>query len=73
VHPISIGPTDLTKGTLAPALTSTIPTVTDNLFTNGVIDVNAIGISFQPTTTEDDVNGEITWGKYVAILPTSSG
>lgn len=72
MHPISIGPAGLTKGTLLPDESSTIPTVTDNLFNNGQIIVDTIGISFQPIV-EEDGNGVITWGKYVAIPPTSSG
>ncbi|KAF9473456.1 aspartic protease [Pholiota conissans] len=59
---IGIGPTALTLGTLSPATNSLIPTVTDNLFANGIIDSNLIGISFEPTTTEEIVNGEISWG-----------
>jgi cathepsin E len=61
---LGIGPVDLTSGTLSPATTSTIPTVTDNLFSQGVISANSIGISFEPTTSAEIVNGEITWGEY---------
>jgi len=59
---LGIGPVDLTVDTLSPATSSSIPTVTDNLFKNGVISSNEIGISFVPTTSNDAVNGEITWG-----------
>ncbi|KAH9486239.1 Polyporopepsin [Psilocybe cubensis] len=59
---LGIGPVDLTLDTLSPATNSLIPTVTDNLFANGVISANEIGISFNPTTVEDNENGEITWG-----------
>ncbi|KAF9486586.1 aspartic protease [Pholiota conissans] len=59
---LGIGPVDLTVDTLSPATSSSIPTVTDNLFSNGVISAHSIGISFEPTTVEDTVNGEITWG-----------
>ncbi|KAF9055852.1 aspartic protease [Panaeolus papilionaceus] len=59
---LGIGPVDLTVDTLSPATSSSIPTVTDNLFKNGVIPSNEIGISFVPTTSNDAVNGEITWG-----------
>jgi len=59
---LGIGPLDLTSDTLSPATTSTIPTITDNLFSQGVISAHSIGISFEPTTTPDIVNGEITWG-----------
>lgn len=59
---IGIGPTDLTCGTLVPAVTSCIPTVTDNAFTQGLIDAQEVGISFEPTTSLSDTNGEITFG-----------
>ncbi|KAJ7182850.1 aspartic peptidase domain-containing protein, partial [Mycena crocata] len=39
-----------------------IPTVTDNLFTQGTITSDLIGISFEPTTQVEVVNGEMTWG-----------
>ncbi|KAJ3573547.1 hypothetical protein NP233_g2369 [Leucocoprinus birnbaumii] len=59
---LGIGPVDLTLGTLSPATNSLIPTVTDNLFANGQINANEIGISFEPTNTVEIVNGELTWG-----------
>lgn len=59
---IGIGPVDLTEDTLSPATSSTIPTVTDNLFSQGTISAHEIGVSFEPTTTANSVNGEITWG-----------
>jgi cathepsin E len=61
---LGIGPLDLTQDTLSPATLSTIPTITDNLFSQGVISAHSIGISFEPTTSPDIVNGEITWGEY---------
>jgi cathepsin E len=50
--------------TLSPGSDSTIPTVTDNLFSDGTISANQIGISFEPLTgsTGEEMNGEITWG-----------
>jgi len=59
---LGIGPDDLTLGTLSPDTNVVIPTVTDNLFTTGVISTRSIGISFEPSITGNDVNGEITWG-----------
>ncbi|TFK35979.1 aspartic protease [Crucibulum laeve] len=59
---LGIGPVDLTLGTLSPATSSLIPTVTDNLFSRGIITANEIGISFEPTTTVESLNGELTWG-----------
>ncbi|KAJ7878605.1 aspartic peptidase A1 [Mycena leptocephala] len=59
---LGIGPVDLTEGTLTRSTSTLIPTVTDNLFSQGTITSNLIGISFEPTTTEDDVNGSIAFG-----------
>jgi cathepsin E len=53
---------DFLQGTLSPASSTTIPTVTDNAYSKGIINANAIGISFNPTTQPDSVNGVITWG-----------
>jgi hypothetical protein len=55
-----IGPVDLTSGTLSTG--QLVPTVTDNLFSQGTITGNVVGISFEPTTTEDDVNGSLAFG-----------
>ncbi|KAF8167357.1 aspartic protease [Crassisporium funariophilum] len=59
---LGIGPVDLTLDTLSPATNTLIPTVTDNLFSAKTITANQIGISFEPTTTDEILNGEITWG-----------
>jgi len=59
---LGIGPVDLTLGTLSPARTTLIPTVTDNLFSRGLINANEIGISFEPTNSLEVLNGELTWG-----------
>ncbi|KAF7307218.1 Aspartic proteinase [Mycena indigotica] len=59
---LGLGPVALTVGTLTNARTQSVPTVTDNLFTQGTINANSIGISFQPTTSLEVTNGEITFG-----------
>ncbi|KAG1757238.1 aspartic peptidase domain-containing protein [Suillus lakei] len=59
---IGIGPLDLTEGTLTNEPATTIPTVTDNLYTQGTISEVVVGISFEPTTTEAVTNGELTFG-----------
>ncbi|KAJ7492341.1 aspartic peptidase A1 [Mycena latifolia] len=59
---LGIGPVDLTEGTLTKSPTTLIPTVTDNLFSQGTITGDVIGISFEPTTSEDDVNGSLAFG-----------
>ncbi|PPQ71025.1 hypothetical protein CVT26_011490 [Gymnopilus dilepis] len=76
---LGIGPIDLTEGTLSSS-SQTIPTVTDNLFSQGTISAHSIGISFEPSQTGDDLNGEITWGgvdssKYtgsITYIPVTS-
>jgi len=64
---LGIGPVDLTDGTLSTQ--QPIPTVTDNLFSQGSISSNSIGISYEPSTaspsTEDSpgvMNGELDFG-----------
>ncbi|TRM61498.1 acid protease [Schizophyllum amplum] len=58
---LGIGPVDLTQGTVAS--TSSVPTVTDNLYSQGTIPNESIGIFYQPTTsTEEVANGEMTFG-----------
>ncbi|KAL1741011.1 acid protease [Schizophyllum fasciatum] len=58
---LGIGPVDLTQGTVAS--TSSVPTVTDNLYEQGTIPTESIGIFYQPTTSSTSVaNGELTFG-----------
>ncbi|KAJ3825756.1 aspartic peptidase domain-containing protein [Lentinula raphanica] len=57
---LGIGPDDLTKGTVSGV--STVPTVTDNLFNQGTISEKVVAISFEPTTSEEVTNGELTFG-----------
>ncbi|KAF7348297.1 Acid protease [Mycena sanguinolenta] len=77
---IGIGPVDLTANTVKG--TSTVPTVTDNLFKQGTIPIESIGISYVPSTSASAVNGELTFGgtdsskftgtiSYVPITTTS--
>jgi cathepsin E len=55
-----IGPVGLTSDTLSTG--QLIPTITDNLFSQGTITSNLFGISFNPTTTEEDTHGSIAFG-----------
>ena len=57
---LGIGPVDLTSGTLSSG--EPVPTVTDNLFTQGTIAENSIGISYEPSTSDNVANGELTFG-----------
>ncbi|KIJ66218.1 hypothetical protein HYDPIDRAFT_86415 [Hydnomerulius pinastri MD-312] len=70
---VGIGPLDLTEGTLTNDETATIPTVTDNLYSEGTIAQTVVGVFFAPTTSDDDTNGELTFGgvdttKYTGTL-----
>ncbi|KAH8109685.1 family A1 protease [Phellopilus nigrolimitatus] len=57
---IGIGPVDLTAGTVSDG--STVPTVTDNLLSQGTISTEVIGVSFAPTQSDSITNGELTFG-----------
>ncbi|KIJ33850.1 hypothetical protein M422DRAFT_264141 [Sphaerobolus stellatus SS14] len=59
---LGIGPAELTSGTLSPATSSLIPTITDNLLTQGTIPTDLIAVSFEPTNSESITNGELTFG-----------
>ena len=68
---LGIGPVDLTSTTVSG--TSSVPTVTDNLFAQGTITEDSVGISFEPTTASGTVNGELTFGgtdstKYIGDI-----
>ncbi|EIW80837.1 aspartic proteinase [Coniophora puteana RWD-64-598 SS2] len=45
---LGIGPVDLTKGTLSPDDSATIPTVVDNLYSQGSIQSSVLGVQFKP-------------------------
>jgi cathepsin E len=69
----SLGPKNLSLGTLYPDNTSVIPTVTDTLFAQGKIKQNLVAISFEPTNSTLAVNGEVTFGttdptKYIGDI-----
>ncbi|KAI0689557.1 aspartic proteinase precursor [Cytidiella melzeri] len=57
---IGIGPTDLTEGTTSDG--DSVPTVTDNAFSQGSIGTKQVGVSFEPTTSLSVTNGELTFG-----------
>ena len=57
---LGIGPVDLTEGTVSD--NNPVPTVTDNLYSQGTIANNAIGIFYQPTTEAGALNGSLNFG-----------
>jgi cathepsin E len=59
---LGIGPVDLTSDTLSPDTSTLIPTVTDNLFSQGTITANEVSVSFEPATSDNQANGELTFG-----------
>ncbi|KAF9245851.1 aspartic proteinase [Melanogaster broomeanus] len=70
---LGIGPEDLTQGTLTNSPSTLIPTVTQNLYTQGIISQMVVGVFFAPTTTVTSTNGELTFGgvdstKYTGTL-----
>lgn len=60
-HVHSIGPVDLTEGTIGEK--TPVPTVTDSLLQQGTIATESIGIFYEPSTSATAVaNGELTFG-----------
>ncbi|KAG2044365.1 aspartic peptidase domain-containing protein [Suillus americanus] len=59
---LGIGPADLTAGTLTNSPAATIPTVTDNLHSQGTISQNVVSVLFEPTASQTITNGELTFG-----------
>ncbi|KAI0649630.1 acid protease [Trametes meyenii] len=59
---LGIGPADLTCGTLLPNEKKCIPTVTDNAFAQKLIPEHLVAISFEPSTSAESVNGQLTFG-----------
>ncbi|KAI0672026.1 family A1 protease [Trametes maxima] len=53
---------DLTCGTLLPNEKKCIPTVTDNAFVQKLIPEHLVAISFEPSTSAESVNGQLTFG-----------
>jgi hypothetical protein len=58
---LSIGPVDLTEGTIGGK--TPVPTITDNLFKQGAINTESVCIFFQPSTSTGILaNGELRFG-----------
>ncbi|KAG2120230.1 acid protease [Suillus clintonianus] len=60
---LGVGPVDLTEGTVTNV--NEVPTVTDNLYTQGTIGSEVLGVFFAPASS-DDSSGELTFGGYDA-------
>lgn len=66
---------DVSPGTVSGV--STVPTVTDNLYSQGTISRSQVSVSFQPTTQQEVTNGELTFGttdssKYTGSITYTS-
>ncbi|KAG1742570.1 acid protease [Suillus lakei] len=66
---LGVGPTDLTEGTVSNLIA--VPTVTDNLYSQGIIGTEALGIYFVPTTASQSA-GELTFGGHDGSKITST-
>ncbi|KAG2048396.1 acid protease, partial [Suillus hirtellus] len=60
---LGLGPVDLTQGTVSN--TYEVATVTDNLYKQGTISSEVLGVFFAPASS-DDSSGELTFGGYDA-------
>ncbi|KAF7981762.1 hypothetical protein HWV62_31825 [Athelia sp. TMB] len=69
---LGVGPVDLTEDTVSGA--STVPTFLDNLYSQGSISTEVLGVSFAPESgsDDDDANGELTLGGTDASKYTGS-
>lgn len=66
---IGLGPVDLTAGSVSNTIT--VPTVSDNLYSQGTISEEVLGIYFVPSA-QSSSNGELTFGGYDNSVTTSS-
>ncbi|KAG2120234.1 acid protease [Suillus clintonianus] len=60
---LGVGPVYLTQGTVSNV--DEVPTVTDNLYTQGTIGSEVLGVFFAPASSGDS-SGELTFGSYDA-------
>ena len=58
---LGLGPVNLTTGTNSTALK--VPTVTNNLYSQGKISQEVLGVFFSPAS-ESNCNGTLTFGSY---------
>ena len=67
---LGLGPDDLTVGTLTNTPMGTIPTIVDNLYAQGTIPEEVVGVYFIPSSASS--TGELTFGGYDSTVITSS-
>ncbi|KAG1734605.1 acid protease [Suillus lakei] len=65
---LGFGPVSMTKGTVSN--TDTVPTIMDNLFSQGSIDSEILGVYFVPVS-EEHPTGTLTFGGWNSSLMTS--
>jgi saccharopepsin len=65
---LGIGPTDLTDNTVSDV--NQVPTVADNLFSQGTISTESIGVFYEPASVSS--SGELTFGGIDTSKTTSS-
>ncbi|KAF8555831.1 acid protease [Imleria badia] len=66
---LGVGPTGLTNTTLTPPdYHENIPTVIDNLMSQGLIKNKVLGVYFAPSTNLNDTNGVLTYGGVDSTL-----
>ncbi|KAG2351189.1 aspartic proteinase from Irpex Lacteus [Suillus spraguei] len=59
---LGLGPVDLTQTTLTKSPRTTIPTVTDNLHSQDIIQQAVVSIFFEPNGLKRETKGELTFG-----------
>ncbi|KAH9934525.1 acid protease [Epithele typhae] len=57
---LGLGPEILTKGSTSGG--EIIPTVTDNMFSQGLIEADLVGVAFVPSTVLESTNGQLSFG-----------
>ncbi|KAI6007641.1 aspartic peptidase domain-containing protein [Pisolithus orientalis] len=65
---LGLGPADLTQGTVSN--TNTVPTVVDNLYSQGTISSAVLGVYFIPAANSN--SGELTFGGYDPSVVTGT-
>ncbi|KAG2367543.1 family A1 protease [Suillus spraguei] len=77
---LGIGPASMTLGSLRNSPEEPIQTVTDLLYSRGIISHPLVGLFFQPSTTDADDDGELSFGetnpamyiRNIAYTPTTA-